>query len=136
MRSLPAFHDHPYPATIYFVPTESAWNALMRRMRLSEPYPQSAGHCTTFTHPGRNDVITITLSPDADTRSSTQVIGLMAHELMHVIQALQTTAKARFDPETEAYLLQAMLQWLIHAYADAGRSYADNPFQALQDPTA
>ncbi len=119
------FVNHPYPANILFVQDKKTWKKLMGSMGLDEPYPTSAGRCTVFDHSNRMMKLVVTLSPEADTRSSSEVIGLMVHELVHVSQFLQELIGKRFDQETEPYLMQAMLMWLIDSYASAGRTFKD-----------
>jgi hypothetical protein len=125
MSGVYEFASHPYPANILFVPSKKAWKKLMDSMGLDEPYPTSAGRCTVFDHANRMMKIVVTLSLDADTRTSSEVIGLMVHELVHVSQFLQELTGKRFDQETEPYLMQAMLMWLLDSYASAGRTFKD-----------
>ena len=121
------FTSHPYPARVEFVPTKSAWRALMRRLAIpDEPYPDTSGRCTQLVHASHPDLILITFSPEADTRHSTEVIGLMAHEIVHAVQYLEQSTGSRFDSETQAYLTQALLQWLMNSYAAAGRTFKDS----------
>lgn len=125
MSGLYEFVNHPYPATVLFAPSKKTWGKLMDSMGLDEPYPTSAGRCTVFDHGNRMTKIVVTLSLDADTRTSSEVIGLMVHELVHVSQFLQEITGKPFDNETEPYLMQAMLMWLIDSYAAAGRTFKD-----------
>lgn len=126
MTGCTEFTNHPYPATVLFAPNKKAWKALMKQMGLGEPYPTSAGRCTMFDHARSMPKIVVTLSPDADTRTSNEVLGVMVHELVHVAQFLQETIGKRFDIETESYLMQAMIMWLSASYAEAGRSFKDH----------
>lgn len=120
------FVNHPYPANVLFAPNKKSWDHLMDSMGLDEPYPDSAGRCTVFDR--RNYMLKIVITfTGTDTRSSNEVIGLMAHELVHVSQFLQEAAGKPFDNETEAYLMQAMLMWLIDSYTSAGRTFKDTP---------
>lgn len=120
------FTNHPYPATVLFAPNKKAWKGLMKQMGLDEPYPTSAGRCTTFDHASFMHKIVVTLSSEAETRTSNEVLGIMVHELVHVSQFLQDIIGKRFDFETESYLMQAMIMWLSASYAEAGRSFKDH----------
>lgn len=124
------YWGHPYPVRIVFASTPSAWHATLAHYKIDEPYPDTHGRATLFTHPNHNALSIITLSQEAERRSSTQVIGLMTHELTHVIQHIEEVIGCRLDAETEAYLQQALLQWLIESYAAAGRSFTDAPATA------
>ena len=118
---------HPYPIRVHFAPTPEAWGALLAEIGIDEPYPSTHGRATLFTHPSRDARTILTLSPEAENRNSIEVVGLMAHEITHAIQHIEDTIGTHLDAETEAYLHQALIQWLLESYADAGRSFTDAP---------
>ena len=78
-------------------------------------------------------IVAITFGAECDTRTSSEVLGLMVHELTHVKQYIEDCiyedniggSRKRLDIETEAYLMQAMLMWLQTSYTDSGRSFDD-----------
>ncbi len=119
------FAHHPYPVIIQFVPNEKAWDRIIGRMGLDEPYPESDGRCTVFGHKRLGSRILITFSEKADARSSTDVIGLMVHELTHVVQQIAKIVGETADCETEAYMMQSLITWLIESYTASGRTFKD-----------
>jgi hypothetical protein len=122
---LPTFTGHPYPARVHFVPGPAAWANLMARLDLSEPYPTTAGRCTALVRRSGPDVIAITLSPEAEDTDPDEIIALMAHEVVHAVQFLEDAAGSTFDRETQAYLTQAILLWLMQAYPASGRRFRE-----------
>lgn len=121
------FSGHPYPIRIIFAPSAEAWHKLLKTLAPDEPYPETHGRATLFDHPKHRSVAVITLSPEADNRTPNEVIGLMVHEITHVIQYIEDIIGCRLDRETQAYLTQLLTQWLIESYEDAGRSFTDAP---------
>lgn len=129
------FTDHFFPIEVFFCKDAQHWHALLADKGITdEPYPENGGQCTTFDSATRATVCIVTMSPEAETRNSVEVMGIMAHELVHVKQAAEQTmyraadgrGRKRLDIETEAYFMQKLLMWLIGAYADSGRTFKDD----------
>ncbi len=122
------FGSHPYPIEIWYAHDKRAWDARMKLMGLDEPYPGSAGKCTTFTQRGKTAQCIVTLSWECEGRNAVEVMGLMVHELVHVKQTIEQEiyqtndggGTTRLDIETEAYLLHALVMWLTEAFAKWG----------------
>lgn len=124
------FTQHPYPVIIQFIPNERDWNRITARMGLDETYPETAGRCTIFDHKRLGTRIFITFSDAMDERPSVDAIGLMVHELTHVVQQIALTTGQAVDHETEAYLMQALIQWMLEAYSSSGRTFRDEGLNA------
>ncbi len=119
------FCNHPYPCHVFFPPDEGAWDALMDSFGADDEAPEFAASVTTFDDQNGHECFVIWIGPKAETANPVQVMGLMAHEIVHVIQRITECIRVeRLDTETEAYLMQSMLEWLIGAFADAGRKAA------------
>jgi len=105
-----------------FCPNERAWRREMKRLGVPKPppYPAINGACTNLeTKDGKHcSIITI----GHEKRPAVQVVGLLAHEGMHVWRAIRESIGER-EPssEFEAYAIQAITQDLITAYQVSGR---------------
>ena len=117
------FTGHPYPLHIMFAASESAWLQLLKPLGISLPYPNSFGRASSFVRAGFDPLLIITFSDKTDSQDPNQIVALMAHELAHVIQFIEESTETRLDSETEAYMMQAMLLWLMEAYTASGRSF-------------
>jgi hypothetical protein len=128
-ESIFEFIQHPYPADIYFIANEHGWKKFISEPRFKgledTSYPTHHGSVTNLTSDdlAAVPVHVITFSDLAEKLNSAQVIGLMVHELTHVLQKLQVAARETFDAETQAYLMQRMTMWLLARYKQAGRKY-------------
>jgi hypothetical protein len=102
-----------------FCPSEAAWKRDMRLMKVKGevPYPTSDGNCTTFVQNGKDLTCIVTINERLDGRNPSGIIGLIAHEAMHVWQALMEKIGER-DPSQEfgAYSYQSIFQELLEAY--------------------
>lgn len=128
------FTGHCFPIRIRFVPYQAGWDALMRELDLPpENMPDSAGMVTQFSLHEAPNIVAITFGPECDTRTSSEVLGLITHELIHVKQYVESclyersvgSGDRRLDSESEAYLMQALVLWLQDSYAASGRSFDD-----------
>ena len=130
------FESHSYPIEVWFVVNADGWKQIVEMIGLSlesDPYPDSDARCSMFRPENGPNRIIITISDAAEKRTSTEVVGLMAHEVMHVIRHINDgifysnagSGMDRIDYETEAYLMQKMLMWLLTVYAEAGRGFTD-----------
>jgi len=129
------FVEHCFPARIFFCANEAEWRSLLADQGIpDEPYPESDARLTEYTHPHHVPVLIITISERAEEKTSVQVIGMLVHELVHVKQYVEERmygtnigdSRTRFDIETEAYFMQAMVMWVFSAYADSGRGFKDD----------
>lgn len=94
----------------------------MRRLGCTgEPYPDSAGRCTTFEKKDGIGGLTIivTLGPAAEHATELEIAGLICHEATHVWQYVRENM-GETDPskEFEAYAMQAIFQSLYQAWLD------------------
>ncbi len=109
------------PVFIGFCPSEAAWKREMKRMKVKgEPYPDSPGRCTVFTHENKTCVL-VTLSDNAEQIASRlEIAGLLCHEGVHVWQAVREAMNDPGQPsvEFEAYSVQAIFQGLYQAWLD------------------
>lgn len=128
------FESHSYPIRIVFAPDAASWDWLLKEVAPDEPYPTTHGRVTIFTHPQKLALSVITFSEEASNRPALEVVGLMAHEVTHVTQHIEEVIGCRLDSETQAYLTQGILQWLMTSYADSGRSFQDNPLHPQSTP--
>jgi len=106
-----------------FCPSERAWIAETRRLGCaSQPYPATDGSVTAFEKHGRNPIYLVTMNERAIQQDDAHVIGLLAHEAMHVWQFLcGVIGESRPSPEIESYTVQHLVQSLVAAYRDSGR---------------
>lgn len=121
MKGIYTLTDHCFPVEIVFPATKRAYVKMLKRMGLSGGPPETPGNITTFEggdHPMR---IAIWLSKESDARCPTEVMGLIAHECLHVVQYTERAMGTRFDDETACYFLQKLVMWMTVSYADSGR---------------
>lgn len=109
-------------AYIGFCPSATAWKRAMKRLGCpNEPYPQSAGRCSTFEKKGGIGGLTIivSLGPAAEHANDTEIAGLIVHEATHVWQFVREHMGEKHPSvEFEAYSMQAIFQGLYDAYLD------------------
>jgi hypothetical protein len=133
--------NNPYPIRLYFAASKAGWDWLMQPMHCDDPYPGGAGRCSVFElkDDGTDEisgppVIIITLG-DMSNVEPQHAIGVMVHECTHALQFIEETCflkgdtqnkVRRFDDETEAYLMQSMIMWLMSSFADSGRKFKDD----------
>lgn len=132
------FTGHFYPVRILFAPYGKAFAAALHDHGITrEPYPKNtSGRATHYTNPGHEDVIILTFSKAAETVSPLQRVGLMVHELCHVLEYIEAAIyssghvdpdgpmrdkRRHLDSESRAYLLQAMTMWLLSSYSLSNR---------------
>lgn len=101
-----------------FCPSEKAWRRTMGRMGLSEvPYPKAAAHCMSFDNPHGDRCSIVTVNEANDKKLASGIIGLIAHEAMHVWQELmERIGESAPSSEWGAYSYQAIFQELLEAY--------------------
>jgi len=116
--SVRIFGHHPYPARISLCLDERAWRQVTRRLEVAEPFPgaKSHGNVTTFTKNDAPDEIVISFDPKIlVTRPRDEVVVLIAHECVHVMQRIEEGVGRRGDlgDEGQAYLVQSLLLWIL-----------------------
>lgn len=119
-----------FPLYYGFCPNEKAWHKALKRLKVpSEPYPESDARVSTFTNLDTGDAVCIvTLSESIDTKCTLGTIGLMAHESVHVKQALmECIGETNPSSEFEAYVVQNILLNLLNAYQKTRGFLKDKP---------
>lgn len=111
------------PVFCGFCPSERAWTAEMKRLGCADlPYPTTDGRISAIEKDGANPIYLVTISERSSQRSDEQIIGLLAHEAMHVWRYLcEAIGEDHPSPEFEAYTVQHLVQSLVAAYRDSGR---------------
>jgi hypothetical protein len=114
------FEKHPYPVTVYFASVEQ-WPALMEHLKVRDDrsYPDASACTVTFRDDLRHASVVVTIR-DIEDRTAVEIVGLLVHELVHVVQIMQKEAGSTFDAETQAYLTHALTMWVLDAYDEAG----------------
>jgi hypothetical protein len=110
------FDSHTYPCQISLVWHPRAWKKFTDRLGLkNRPYAcDSAARVSTFSQDGRHDEIVIVF--DAEyilTRPRDCIIGLIAHELVHVLQGVEEAIEGKLGDEGQAYLVQGLMMWVL-----------------------
>jgi hypothetical protein len=123
-KHLHTLTDHCFPVRIVFPATKKAYRALMKDLDLKPMLPDSAGRMECFTAPGKQTVLAIWISKEAEKRSAGEVLGLIVHECMHVVQYTERAMGTKFDDETACYFMQKLVMWAQDAYAQSGRGFA------------
>lgn len=111
------------PVAIGFVPSKSAWDSEMKRLRSDIEYPahRMAGG---LTHLSRNEttgesLILVCCHPNSE-RDAMSVIMTLVHEAVHVWQFLREEIGEK-NPgiELEAYGIEHIAEGLINAYCES-----------------
>ena len=118
-----AFTGHHWPVQIIFVPNEHAWDAVMVELEVGHDYLQTPGRVTTVGRPGHQSVILVQLGDACDDSDWAVVVGVMAHEAVHVLQSVEDEIGGPLGDEPQAYFIQALMMWLIAEYRRAGRGW-------------
>jgi hypothetical protein len=106
----------PFPVHIGFTTCEKAFNREVKRIGVNGEVEFLASEiANATTHFFRNDhnslCCIITMPPQTDDKSREQYAALLAHEGLHVVQEMRELNRSEpFDHETEAYLLQMIVQ--------------------------
>lgn len=127
------FIEHSLPGRIFFVSDKRGWNDVLKKFGVPRTkYPATDAQMNHFD--GDLPLFIVTVSKRAREYSPNQVIGLIVHELMHVVQHLEMlvygdnsgVGDSRFDHETQAYLMQGLVMWMISVWAQSGRKTKEN----------
>jgi hypothetical protein len=109
------------PFTYGFCPNEKSWKRELKRLGCEQSYLTTQGSCATFTKDGCINVL-VTLREDTDKFHPEETIGLLAHEAIHVWQAIRDHIGEEAPSfEFEAYTFQAIFQELLSAYVKLRR---------------
>ncbi|WP_088183957.1 hypothetical protein [Sphingobium sp. Z007] len=121
-----------WPIYVGFTTSEKAFKKEMKRLNVSPP-PNFLGSATAnaTTHMlEKGDALTcvITMQKPGKERPVEQLAGLLAHEAVHVAQALWRSIGER-DPgdEAEAYLVQMITQCCMQDALGTGRCRSERP---------
>ena len=122
-----------WPVFVGFTTSPDAFKRAVKRLKITEDV-SFLGHirAAATTHIfERNGSLTFIITMQQPTRRYTreQVAALIAHECMHVIQEMRRElARGNcFDDESEAYLLQHIVQHCLQTVWATGRSRAVKP---------
>lgn len=122
-----------WPVFVGFTTDEAAFKRCIKRLKITDDVP-FLGHirANATTHIfERNGSLTfvITLQPVTRRQTREQVAALIAHECMHVIQEMrrELSRGGHFDDESEAYLLQHLVQHCLQEAWKTGRKRAIAP---------
>lgn len=112
------FVRHHYPVRIVFCPNERAWATLLRTLNYEGACPSHRGSCTLLKG---DDGATIALTLGGKL-SRLEVAAFAAHEAVHVAQYVEEVIAGPLGREPQAYLVQALVSWLVGEYERASRS--------------
>lgn len=119
------FIRHHYPVRIVFCPDAQSWRALLRPLQYEGACPSHRGSCTLMSSDA-GSVIAVTLGDDCHDLTRTEVAAVAAHEAVHVAQYVEEVIAGPLGREPQAYLVQALVSWLVGEYERAGRTFADS----------
>ena len=113
------------PVSVGYAPNKKAWKKALKDLGImQEPFPETDGRCDWWTSVGelRTDAILITVGKRAKNYSMAQVTGIIAHECMHAWRHIREAIGEK-EPSTEfeAYVLQALVQSVVHAHQSKRR---------------
>jgi len=110
------FDKHTYPCRISLVWHPRAWKAFCERLGLVDRKYESdsAARVSVFSKDECYDEIVIVfyleylMSRDRDC-----ILGLIAHELVHVLQYVEEAINGKLGDEGQAYLVQGLMMWAL-----------------------
>lgn len=120
------FSMGPWPIYVGFTMSKKAFRKEMRRLNISpSPDMVTNSHSNATTHfltAPDHGLTAIIAMPKPVGRSPEQIAGLIAHEAVHVAQALWENIGERTPGhEAEAYLVQMITQCCLQKVMDTGR---------------
>jgi len=121
----PTFTAHHWPVSIVFAPTRNHHAAFVRDFSGRPAYPTHGGHVETYedAYKLRDPVILLTLSDECDGQPVYRLAGLVAHECLHIVQRVESIIGSELGREPAAYLLQALVTWVLDEFGAAGRRW-------------
>lgn len=119
------FDGGPLPIKLCYAPDKAAWKYALKSCEIKpEPYPKTAGHCTTWDKTLTKFpelVIIITVNARKELAQS-QIVGIIAHEATHALQFAMQSMHPGYDverhQELEAYFVQWATQNIYAHYLD------------------
>lgn len=113
------------PVSVGYAPNKKAWKKALKDIGIPpEPFPVSDGRCAWWSNVGelRQDIILIAVGKRAKRHSMAQVAGIIAHECMHAWRYIrENIGEKEPSAEFEAYVLQALVQSVVHAHQSKRR---------------
>jgi len=112
------FEMGQWPLQVGFTMDPKAYDAELERIRVHPDvrpeFPSNEAHASFFPHPEGGELTCIVaMASDLD-RTDPEVIGLIAHECMHIVQELwKFIGETNPGDETEAYLLGYLVQLCV-----------------------
>jgi hypothetical protein len=105
------------PIHFALVLDKKTWKRECKRFKCEIPFPDSDGRCTTFENKKTGSIACIVTIKSSKNRSDSEIIGLIAHESMHVFQvAIETMQEKNPSPEFAAYTVQYIVQCIHEQY--------------------
>jgi hypothetical protein len=121
----------PWPVYVGFTTSEPAFAKEMKRLGLSDVAflgrERASATVHTLTHGGEMTFILAMLP--AKGRTKEQYAALVAHEAVHIAQGIkeEVSANDHLGRESEAYLVQHIVQWCLQLAWDTGRTKRNAP---------
>lgn len=128
MSKVHYLHPGPFPVHIGFTTCPKAFNREVKRLKIEGDVSFLASdHASATTHYFRNDASSlcciIAMPPQTKDKSREQYASLLAHEALHVVQEMRDLNGGEpFDRETEAYLLQMIVQDCLQIAWKSGKT--------------
>lgn len=123
----------PYPVYIGFTTSTDAFRRELKRLKVPGDHraiQRERANATTHFLINSTTLTCIIVMPPPDRKhSKEQYAALVAHEAMHVIQEMERELYSgnRFDDESEAYLIQHIVQHCLQEAWRTGRSRRSKP---------
>lgn len=122
-----------FPFFFAFVASEEIWDREMKRLKVTDtPYPTSTGHCMTLMGNQETPCCLVTLHERSDDADPGFIAGILAHEAVHVWQAMvKSMGERKPGVEFEAYMIQHITVELMAAYGLSRKPIFGKPDKAL-----
>jgi hypothetical protein len=112
----------PLPLHYAYIPTKRAWDKAVKYFLGEDerpPFPTSLGNCTSFHTPEYGTVCLVTFGKEVKEYEPLNVMGVVTHEVTHVLQALwEDMGEESPGMEVQAYLQQFITIQLFQDYLD------------------
>jgi hypothetical protein len=125
-KTRPVYVDRGwYPTPIVFIPSPEAYEKFHKNhpavrkefAKHAFTYPTARGHTTFIDSREGNSYILVFLGPWADTAHPVEVMGVITHEVQHVLQYLwQDIGESTRGQEQEAYAAQQLFGQLVQCF--------------------
>lgn len=122
----------PFPCFIGFTASTVAWNTLMDKLGADLPMVRDQASASTraLDHKNGDLCIMVTTWPINKRKNSWEAhAAMIAHECVHVVQFIKErySSNIPLGDETEAYLVQYMVQEILQFAYKTGRSIRREP---------